>query len=76
MLTTVVRASQSTNHNITRCSAFERENTSSILDYNFLDKSHIFYKLKAFGFCGLRIVGFAGLYGFYGLSPHFQDWNS
>ena len=31
------------------------------------------YQLKAFGFCGRQIVGFAEFDGFNGLSPHFQD---
>jgi hypothetical protein len=53
-----------------------RVNPGTFLSYNCIDKSLYFYQFKAFVFYGSQIVGFAGFDGFYGLSPHFQDWNS
>jgi len=76
MQPTVGKANEIANHDYTRCSAIKRYNSSLFLNYNYLDKSTHFYQFKAFGFYGSQIVGFAGLDGFYGLSPHFQDWNS
>ena len=42
MQPTVMKANQSTDHNITRCSAVKRYKSGSILNYNDLDKSTFF----------------------------------
>jgi len=46
MQPTVMKANQSTKHNITRCSAFKRYKSNPILNYNDLDKSILFTNLR------------------------------
>ena len=69
----VMKANKWIKHNLTRCSAFKRYKSSPILNYNVLDKSKNFYQHTAYGFSGSQTVGFAGVDGFNGLSPRFQD---
>ncbi len=45
MQPTVMETIQSTKHNITHCSAYNRYKSSPILNYNYLDKSMHFYQL-------------------------------